>query len=104
MITKQEKKPATSDYKEFLLKRLQNPKMAAGYLTACLEESADVFLLGGRDVVEAHGGMSHLAKATKLNREGLYEMLSEKGNPRFSSLSTILDALGLKLELKAKAA
>jgi probable addiction module antidote protein len=102
MITSKAKRRKTSDYKEFLLKRLQNPKTAAGYLTASLEEGEQTFLLAVKDVAEAYGGIGVLAKATKLNREGLYDMLSEKGNPRFSSLSTVLDALGIKVEFKAK--
>src|SRR5437588_12316783 len=89
-------KPRTSDYKEFLFKRLQDPNAAAGYLTAALKEGEETFLLALKDVAEAKGGIAPLAKKSHLNREGLYEMLSEKGNPRFSSLSTILDALGLK--------
>ena len=36
-------------------------------------------------------------KRTGLNRESLYKMLSEEGNPRLSSLSAIFDALGFKL-------
>ena len=55
-----------------------------------------------KDVAEAAGGIAPLAKATKLNREGLYDMLSKKGNPRLSSLSAIIDVLGLKLEFTPK--
>jgi probable addiction module antidote protein len=102
MSTSKTKRQKSSDYKEFLLKRLRNPKAAAGYLTASLEEGEQTFLLAVKDVAEAYGGMGPLAKATKLNREGLYDMLSEKGNPRFSSLSTVLDALGIKVEFKPK--
>ena len=67
-----------------------------------MEESEEAFLLAVRDVAEARGGMTSLAKATQLNREGLYGMLSEDGNPRFSSLSSVLDALGLRLEFSQK--
>ena len=102
MTTKKRNRPKTSDYKEFLLKRLQSPSAAAGYLTAALEEGDETFLLALKDVAEAKGGITPLAKKSHLNREGLYEMLSERGNPRFSSLSTILDALGMKLELIPK--
>lgn len=70
---------------------------AAHYLTACYEESEEVFLLGLRQVVEAHGGVRVLAERAGLNRESLYTMLSEEGNPRLSSLSAIFDALGLKI-------
>jgi probable addiction module antidote protein len=102
MSTKKKEHPRSSDYKTFLMKRIRDPKMAAGYLTASLEEGNEAFLLAIRDVAEAQGGISSLAKATSLNREGLYDMLSENGNPRLSSLSTLLDALGLKVEFAAK--
>jgi probable addiction module antidote protein len=102
MITKKAKQPRTSDYKDFLLKRLQDPKMAAGYLTACLAEGEAAFLLAVKDVAEARGGIAPLAQKTKLNREGLYDMLSEQGNPRLSSLAAILDALGLQLQFTPK--
>ena len=78
---------------------LQDPSEAARYLTACLEEGDEVFLIGLRDVVDAHGGMSHLAEATGLNRETLYRTLSENGNPRLSSLGLIIEALGLRLSI-----
>lgn len=46
---------------------------------------------------ECMGGLGWLAKATKLNREHLYRMLTKGGNPRLSSLSLILDAFGLSI-------
>jgi probable addiction module antidote protein len=103
MTTKRENRPKTSDFKEFLLTRLSDPETAAGYLTAAIEEGSDAFLLAVRDVAEARGGLSSLAKATHLNREGLYDMLSKKGNPRLSSLAVIVDALGLKVNFLPKA-
>jgi probable addiction module antidote protein len=60
-----------------------------------------VFLLGLRDVVEAHGGMAQLANATGLNRETLYRTLSGNGNPRLSSLGLIIEALGLRLSIES---
>lgn len=102
MTTKKQKRQRTSDYKDFLFERLKSPRAAAGYLTASLEEGEETFLLALKDVAEAHGGIAPLAKATNLNREGLYDMLSDKGNPRLSSLSTVLDALGIKVEFKPK--
>jgi probable addiction module antidote protein len=94
----------TIDYKERLLEDLQDLDYAAGYLTACYEEGPDVFLLGIRDVAEAHGGLRALADETTLNRENLYDMLSQEGNPRLSSLSTIFNALGLQLAVTKKGA
>ena len=47
----------TKDYEEFLFEQLQDPEMAAEYLSAAIEEgSTDEFLLALRDVAEAHGG------------------------------------------------
>ena len=89
-------------YKKSLLERLKNPKEAAAYLNAALEdEDLRVFLVALRDVAEAHGGISNLAKETELNRESLYRTLSLQGNPTIMNLFLMLDALGLELNVKA---
>ena len=93
---------STIDYKEHLFEDLKDLKYAAGYLTAALEEGEDVFLLAVRDVVQAQGGIATLAKTTRLNRENLYDMLSAGGNPRFSSLTSILDRLGIEITFTPK--
>lgn len=93
----------TAGYKPGLLKRLADADYAAGYLTECLELGEAEFLLGLRDVVEARGGVGELARIAKLNRESLYRLLSKKGNPRLSSLSSILNALGIELHFAPKA-
>ena len=87
-------------YKELLQRRLEDPELAAEYLTACSEEGPEVFLVGLRDVVEARGGVGRVARRTKLNRESLYRLFSRKGNPRLSSLSSVLSSLGLKLTVE----
>jgi probable addiction module antidote protein len=92
----------TIDYKDTLLRDLQDPTYAAGYLTASLEESEDVFLLAVRDVAQAHGGITALAQSTKLNRENLYDMLSTDGNPRLSSITAILSKLGFEIKFAPK--
>lgn len=92
----------TTDYKEWLLDQLKDLDYAAGYLTEAIEEGEAAFLLAVRDVVEAHGGIGSLSKETTLNREGLYDMLSEKGNPRLSSLSNVFKALGLQIAVTKK--
>ena len=88
----------TKSYRAELLKQLIDPKEAAEYLNACLEDSEEVFLLGLRDVVEARGGMGDLSQQTQLNRENLYRSLSKKGNHKLSSLSSILEAVGIRLQ------
>ncbi len=88
----------TINYEEHLFEDLKDLDYAAGYLTAALEEGDDVFLLAVRDVVQVQGGMTAISQATNLNRENLYDMLSKEGNPRLSSLTSILHKLGFKIE------
>lgn len=87
----------TKSYRDSLLERLRDPAEAAAYLDAALEdEDSRVFLLALRDVAEARG-ISSVAAEANLNRESLYRMLSEEGNPRLSSLDALLHTLGLRL-------
>ena len=91
----------TRSYKKSLIERLKNPKEAAAYLNAALlDDDLRVFLVALRDIVEAHGGISAIAKETELNRESLYRTLSLQGNPTLMSLFLLLDALGLELQVK----
>jgi len=87
-------------YKETLDSLLADPREAAEYLNAALADGPDVFLLALRDVADVRGGIKQLAEVTDLNRENMYRMLSEGGNPRISSLTAILHALGLELSIK----
>lgn len=89
----------TKDYEEFLFEQLQDPDMAAEYLSAAIEEgSTDEFLLALRDVAEAHGGVGVLSNITDLNRQSMYKMLSEDGNPTLTSLLSVLRAVGVTIK------
>jgi probable addiction module antidote protein len=90
----------TKNYKTGLRRRLKSSTYAAGYLTECFALGPDEFLLALRDVVQAQGGVSRLAKLSKLNRESLYRLLAEGGNPKLSSIAAICSALGLQLEFR----
>ena len=95
--------PKTRKYRDSLLKALKNLKEAQAYLNTSLEENdPKLFLLALRNVAEAHGGVTKLAKRTKLNRENLYRILSKRGNPELSSLTRLLEAMGLKLTVDLK--
>src|SRR5262249_33583870 len=93
----------TKSYREELLKAMKDPVEAAHYLSASLEDpDPRVFLMALRDVADAHGGMRKLSQGADLNRESLYRMLSGKGNPSFITLVSVLQQLGLRLEVQAK--
>ena len=50
-------------YQDYLIKTLQDPEEAAGYLNTALKGSdISVFLLALQNVVQAQGGVTHLAK------------------------------------------
>ncbi len=83
---------------------LCDPVEAAAYLNASLEDgSQEVFLMALRDVAKARG-LTRLARETDLNRENMYRILSEEGNPQLSSLKVLLDSLGLRLAVEPKRA
>ena len=90
----------TKKYREHLLKSLQDPKEAAAYLDACLEdEDSYVFLLALKDVADARGGVGQLSKKSSLNRQSLYRSLSRTGNPKLVNVCTILASLGLQFHI-----
>lgn len=90
------------DFQEYLLNLLQDPKEALAYLNEALKDQDQrVFLLALKEVLEAQNGdMSALAREAELNRENLYRMLSSKGNPKLTSLRSILHVLGLELAIQ----
>jgi probable addiction module antidote protein len=92
----------SKSYQEGLIEALKDPREAAEYLNAAIEEGhRELFLLALRNVAEARlGGMAQLAEQAGLNRESLYRMLSEQGNPALSSLDKLLHALGLRLSIE----
>ncbi|MGM0424769.1 MAG: addiction module antidote protein [Thermodesulfobacteriota bacterium] len=90
-----------TSYQQDLIQSLQDPREAAAYLNAAIEDGdKNVFLLALRNVAEAHGGMGKIAEKSHLNRENLYRMLSQKGNPEIKSLYALLQAMGLKLSVE----
>ena len=94
----------TTDYKEYLNQSLKNPEEAAAYLNAALEEGdLSLFTLALKDVVNAlGGGINHVSQQSHLNRESLYRMLSKKGNPRLTSLNSVMSSLGLEMHIMVK--
>ena len=92
--------PPSKPYHPELIKALRDPREALEYLNSALEDGdPEGFLLALRDVAEAQGGVAQLAEAAKLNRESLYRMLSDRGNPEFRSLDALLHALGFRLSI-----
>jgi len=97
---------ASKDFNEYLIEKLKNPKRALGYLNAVLEdckdgskESQELLLLALKAVAEAQGGMTKIAKRADLNRESLYKALSKKGNPKLTTFTALVSAMGFEFKL-----
>src|ERR1700733_13782805 len=90
------KEKELTGYKADLLEDLKDPEYAALYLSSAEDGSPEEVFLALRDIAEAHK-ISVVAKASHLNRESLYRMLSEAGNPRYTSLKAVLKSVGLKM-------
>lgn len=89
---------------EKLLDILEDDTGISEYLTMALEENGpNGLLLAIKNVVEAQNiKMSQLAKDADLNRENLYRVLSETGNPYWNNVYSIVEALGLKITFLPK--
>jgi len=87
-------------FEEYLVGSLKDPKAAALYLNAVIDEDDPALLLTAlADVAKAHG-VSKMAGRIRLSRMGLYKSLSKTGNPEFKTLLGILRASGLRLAFK----
>lgn len=90
-------------FRDDLLQRLKDPSEAKGYLEAALADGdPNLFLEALKDVAEAQGGISQVARKAKLHRTGLYRFFSPKGNPTYRSLLAVMQALGYRFTLEAK--
>jgi probable addiction module antidote protein len=91
----------TSSYHSWLVEKLKVPQVAETYLRTALADSQEAFLAALRNVAEAHR-MTKVAEGAGVNRESLYKALSEDGNPRFSTLDSVLNTLGMTLSVQLK--
>lgn len=98
MTTRNGQKKVSGDFEEYVSDSLKDdPRLASEYLNAAIADGdIRVFLLALGQITKARG-MSNVSKATGLNRENIYRIVSDKGNPRIKSIQAILDAVGLRL-------
>jgi len=92
-------------YDDFLLKyHKANPKEAELYLKSALKEyqehKDDRVLLVVLNHIAKVRGISAVAKDTHLTRQTIHRALSMKGNPRFSTLTSIIHSLGYSLTFR----
>jgi DNA-binding phage protein len=79
-----------------MLKR--DPAFAAAYLRTALDEirvpgGEAAFLAALRQVAQAQGGITHVAKAAKMKREAVSRALSVRGNSTLKTLAALYRVL-----------
>ena len=76
---------------------LNSDEDMAAYLEAALEEGEPSLVAAALGDIARARGMTQLARETGLGRESLYKALSQSGNPEFSTILKVIEALGLRL-------
>nr|VFJ55941.1 MAG: probable addiction module antidote protein [Candidatus Kentron sp. FW]VFJ59788.1 MAG: probable addiction module antidote protein [Candidatus Kentron sp. FW] len=77
-----------------------DPTHAVEFLNDILAEGdQSELMIALRQMTKAFGGVQAVAEQARLNPTQLYRTLSPKGNPVLSSLSAILNAMGLRLAI-----
>lgn len=69
----------------------------AEFLAEAFETGDATFIANALGVVARARGMTSIAKDAGVTREALYKALSEKGDPRLSTLLGVMKALGVRL-------
>ena len=76
---------------------LKTEEDMAAYLEAALEEGDSALIAAALGDIARAKGMTQVAREAGLGRESLYKALSSSGNPEFSTILKVVQALGLQL-------
>lgn len=76
---------------------LKSEEDIVAYLEAALEDGEPSLVAAALGDIARARGMTKLARETGLGRESLYKALSPSGNPEFSTIMKVVEALGLRL-------
>lgn len=77
---------------------LTSPESQMELLADAFESGDATYIAQALGVIAKAKGMTGVAKDAGVTREALYKALSEKGDPRLSTLLGVAKALGLKLK------
>jgi probable addiction module antidote protein len=92
----------TQKLKAFDISRyLDSEEAMAEYLSQVLEDGDNAELIRALGHIAKAKGMATVARESGLGRESLYKALSEGSQPRFDTISKVINALGLKMSVHA---
>ena len=79
---------------------IKDKEYAIALLNSILEDGEQgELLITLRQMAKAFGGLQAVAENAHLNKTQIYKTLSPEGNPALSSLSAILKAMNLRLNI-----
>ncbi len=92
-------------FEDLRIKELTEPRKAKIALKIALEEyekDGDLLALLDffRQLAKAQGGLSKIAKKSKISRQALHSALSSDGNPKIKTFEAILNSLGYRISFK----
>ena len=101
-MAKAKKVAAKVEFKRFEASDFLKSETAIGeFLAAAMEDrNPDVFLAALSEVAKVRG-IAVLAKRSGLGRESLYKTFAPGAKPRYETICKLVDALGVKLTVKA---
>ncbi|MDI6837551.1 addiction module antidote protein [Ciceribacter thiooxidans] len=68
----------------------------AALLTDAFESGDAAYIANALGIIAKAKGMTRVAREAGVTREALYKALSERGDPKFSTILGVAKALGLK--------
>ena len=77
---------------------LNSPEVQAELVAEAFESGDPKFIAHALGAVARARGMTDVSKKSGVSREAQYRALSEEGDPRLSTLSGVLSALGFGLK------
>ena len=84
-----------------ITRHLDSEEAMAEYLSQVLEGGDNDELIRALGHIAKAKGMATVAKDSGLGRESLYKVLSAGSQPRFDTISKVINALGLKISVHA---
>jgi probable addiction module antidote protein len=84
-----------------ITRNLDSEEAMAEYLSQVLEDGDNAELIRALGHIAKAKGMATVAKDSGLGRESLYKALSEGSQPRFDTITKVINALGLKMSVHA---
>ena len=78
---------------------LEDASDVVAYLEAAFEDGDPQVIVGALGDVARSKGMTKVAAQSGRGRESLYKSLSRDGNPGFATVLSVIEALGLRLQI-----